>query len=240
MIKIASIHQPQPLPWMGLMNKILSSDVFVWYDTALYRTRHYHNRTKIKRDDRSVWLTLPVHGDTSTPIGEVGIADPKWKERFCKTIEHSYGKTAHFRDSWPRIEESIVSSPDTLSGANLSMLKGLLEVLGEADVEIVVASSLGVQEEDATERLVSLCKAVGASAYLSGRGGRNYMETERFDRAGIELLLQDFDFAEVTYEQKGQGFLPGLSVLDCLFNVGIAETRRLCKESWRPERKDSD
>ena len=98
----------------------------------------------------------------------------------------------------------------------------------------VRVGDLGGTSEEPTDRLVEACRAVGAKTYIAGKGGRNYLRTEAFEKAGIGVVWQQFDPASVPYPQTGPGFVPGLSVLDCLFNVGPEEAARLIRAAWAP------
>jgi hypothetical protein len=42
-----------------------------------------------------------------------------------------------------------------------------------------------------TERLLDICKYYGATEYLSGKSGRNYLDLKQFDEAGIKVSFQD-------------------------------------------------
>ena len=59
-----SIHQPNFLPWLGFFDKIKRSDAFVVFDNVQYPRGkgHFGNRNKIKIDNNSKWLTVPVEG----------------------------------------------------------------------------------------------------------------------------------------------------------------------------------
>jgi len=43
-----------------------------------------------------------------------------------------------------------------------------------------------------TQRLIDICRLVGADTYLSGAGGHKYLEQAEFEKAGIRLVFQDF------------------------------------------------
>jgi len=46
---IVSIHQPNYLPWMGLMHKILESDIFIVLDDVQFvRGKNFVTRIQIK------------------------------------------------------------------------------------------------------------------------------------------------------------------------------------------------
>ena len=92
-------------------------------------------------------------------------------------------------------------------------------------VVLVLASGLGVSGQK-SELVLNICQALGASAYYSGRTGSTYLDKAAFRRAGIEIVLQDFDHP--TYEQlftRECGFVPNLSAVDLLFNCGARGLR---------------
>ena len=65
---------------------------------------------------------------------------------------------------------------------------------------------------------MELCIKVGATTYLSGPFGRDYLDASAFEKAGIELLYHDYIHPK--YSQCFDGFEPYMSVIDLLFNHG--------------------
>ncbi|HEX6534238.1 MAG TPA: WbqC family protein [Gemmatimonadaceae bacterium] len=232
---IVAAHQPHFLPWLGYINKVASADVFVWLDTVQYRKNYFQNRTRIMgADGVERWLTLPVHAHLDTAIGDVTIADPRWRTKVERTIEQTYARAPHFAATWPALRDALRDAPDCLAGANLALFRVLLASLALDRVRLVEASTLGVDAEDPTDRLVALCRALGATRYIAGKGGRGYMRLEAFDAAGIEVVWQAFDPARATYPRAGGAEAAGLSVVDALFHVGPERTRAIALSAWRP------
>ena len=232
---IVSVHQPHFLPWLGYLNKVLRSDVFVWLDTVQYRKNYFQNRTVIRtRRGDELWLTLPVHAPFGTTIDRVTVTDPKWRDRLTKTVEQNYGRAPYFRVCWPVIARALEGASDALTDIDFRAFDGILRLLDARDVRVVHVKELGVTSEEPTERLVEACRAVGGKTYISGKGGKNYLRTEAFEKAGIGIAWQKFDPAGVPYPQTGPGFVAGLSVVDCLFNVGPEEAGRLIRGAWAP------
>jgi hypothetical protein len=93
-----------------------------------------------------------------------------------------------------------------------------MEIL-EINKPIIYMSSLGV-EGHKSKLLISICQAVGANAYLSGIGGRQYMDMAEFSTAGIDVFWQEFSYPTYTQVFPELGFLPNLSILDTLFCCG--------------------
>jgi hypothetical protein len=232
---ILSIHQPHFLPWMGYFNKVLQSEVFVWLHSVQYRKNYYQNRTKIKNvNEAPLWLTLPVHAKLGIPIDQVTLADPRWRERVSKTVTQCYCKAPYFDEVWEVINDAMTSSSDNLSDVNFRTFSAVLGLLRGEQVRVELASNLPASSPDPTLRLVELCTAAGGKTYIAGKGGHNYLRVEEFERAGIRVIWQDFVSDGVTYKQSGKVFVPGLSIVDCLFNVGPAAARELTLNAWKP------
>ena len=84
-------------------------------------------------------------------------------------------------------------------------------------VELITASEMGI-EGSGSGLLLELCRAAGASCYLSGPSGRNYLDEELFHRHSIAVRYHDFPHP--TYPQRFAPFVPNMSTVDLLFNMG--------------------
>ena len=73
---------------------------------------------------------------------------------------------------------------------------------------------------EATNRLINICKKLGAETYLSGPGGKKYIEVERFKEENINVTFQDFVHPVYPQLFEEKSFIPYLSVVDLLFNCG--------------------
>jgi hypothetical protein len=61
-----------------------------------------------------------------------------------------------------------------------------------------------------------------ADTYLSGLGGKEYLQEEKFTQAGIRLEYQQFTHPRYhqQFMAKVDDFIPYMSALDLLFNEG--------------------
>ncbi|WP_157224579.1 WbqC family protein [Natronococcus occultus] len=220
--RTVAIHQPNYLPWLGYFEKIRRSDVFVLLDDAEYSSDSWINRNRIKTPHGWTWLTVPVRG-SSRPIEDVEIVDDGWRETHRKSLQASYGGAAHYDEFGAFFAATYARSWESLCELNVHLVRQLADRL-ELDCEFVRASTL---EVDATgsERIVRLCEALAADRYYSGEGARSYNDPELFEDAGIVLEYQSFD--PPRYDQRFGEFLPNLSVVDPLLNVGAERTREL-------------
>lgn len=231
---IATAHQPHFLPWLGYVNKALNCDVFIWLDTVQFRKNYFQNRTRIiGTSGEEEWLTLPVHAPFESAIREVVVAGGRWRSKVIRTIEQAYGRAPYFARYWPALQAGLEQPGDALSELNLRLFEIVLQALGRRAARIVRAIDLDVDASDPTVRLVELCRAVGADTYLSGRGGRKYLDVAAFEKAGIEVVWQAFDSARAAYTRQDGRTASNLSVIDCLFHVGD-EAVEIARRAWSP------
>jgi hypothetical protein len=91
----------------------------------------------------------------------------------------------------------------------------------EIKTPIVSASDLNASGSQ-TELLVNLCRVVNATTYLSGPGGRRYMDLTLFDQANIEVRFQEFSSPQYPQVFPRVPFVPDLAVVDAIFSCGTA------------------
>ena len=88
---------------------------------------------------------------------------------------------------------------------NVALIRAVADRLG-ITTRLVLASELDVTGSS-TRLMVSLTRAVGGDVYLSGPTGREYLEPELFDAAGLELRYHEF--APFEYPQLHGEFAAG-------------------------------
>ena len=214
----ATIHQPQYFPYPGFFHKLSLSDVFVIMDDAQYDKR-FTNRNKIMATNGWTWLTVPINKDHKfSPNSQVEINnDLSWRDVHWKKIYHSYANTIYFK-KYEHFFKSIYEKEwQSLFELNFETLKKVIDFLG-INVKIIKSSELNVAGASTT-KLVNLCKAVGADTYVSGTGGRNYMDENLFGKNNIRLEYQNYT-AKPYPQRLAYSFTPDLSIIDMLVNVG--------------------
>jgi len=217
---VVAIHQPQYLPWLGYFDKIYRCDVFCLLDTVQYKKNEFQNRNRIKTTDGWQWLTVPVTYRFPQRIEEVGVNQTvDWQRKHLQALKTNYSKAPFFEIYFGRFEELYQHSYEFLVQVNVACIKSLMKLLG-LERKLVLASSLPVETEDPTLRLVEICKKLGGDFYLSGRDGANYMDIDMFAGHQIDILFQDFQHPQ--YPQCFGPFEPNMSVVDLLFNCGQA------------------
>jgi hypothetical protein len=226
---IVTIHQPEHLPWPGFFDKIRRAQEVVLLDSVQFEKNYFQNRNRIRGKDGPVWITVPVltKGRSTQTIAEVEIDNTQhWRKTAWRSLEMNYRKAPHFADYAPFFEEVYEQEWTKLADLNLCILKWMARQFG-IERTFRRSSELGC-EGSRTDLLLALCRKLGASAYLSGAHGKEYLELAKFEAAGIRVEFQEFRPRE--YKQLYDPFVPGLSAVDLLFNHGPAGAGLLAAE----------
>jgi hypothetical protein len=220
-----AIHQPHFLPWLGYLDRMARSDLFILLDHVQFERRNYQNRTQIRVDEEARWLTVPVvQLSQKEKIIDKRVDNPAietsrwWGPNAYQTLRYAYRKAPYFERYSPRIQQILETRYDKLVDLNQAMLDYLRECFA-IETPLVRSSELGI-EGQRSGLLLNLCKAAGAKTFLGGMGGsRHYLEQEAFAAAGVEVAWQEFQHPRYV-QCESATFIPGLTALDALFNCG--------------------
>lgn len=227
------VHQPEYLPWLGFFDKLARCDVYIVYDDAQYQHGGFHNRNRIRTSAGWEWLTVPImHGHPQT-LKDVKIHGAQWRVKQVNMIKTQYRKAPYFEEYYPLIEDALLFNHEMLIGLNLHLIRLIAGVLG-IDVRMIRSSEFPYGGAEKNEKLVSMCKFMGADIYLSGSGGRDYIKEELFNQSGVCVHWHSYEHP--SYRQVYGGFEPNLSVIDLLFNMG-PESKEIILGGGRVEEK---
>jgi len=219
-MKKIAILQSNYIPWKGYFDLIASVDEFVFYDDMQYTKNDWRNRNLIKTPQGPAWLTIPVRQESlAQSIRDTRIADQAWAGKHWKTMAQNYAKAAHFkeyRDFFAELYLERAGSP-WLSEINQSFIRAINGLLG---IDTVLRSSSEFTlAPGKSERLLALCRELGATGYLSGPAAKDYLDLGLFAEAGIKVEWMDYQ-GYPEYPQLFPPFAHGVSVVDLLFNTG--------------------
>lgn len=196
------------------------SDVFVIYDDVQYDKQGWRNRNRIKTGNGVQWVTVPVNSKLrECPlVNEVTIDNRiNWRKKHFHSIKQNYSKAPFYKEYINIVEEAYSREWQYLIDIDLYFIKKLANCLGMNNKKIVRSSSLDVRGER-IERLVTLCKIFKADVFYEGAAGKNYIDSKHFEEQGIRVEFQDYEHP--VYNQLHGDFVPYLSVIDLLFNLG--------------------
>jgi hypothetical protein len=215
-----SIHQPHYLPWIPYFRKIEQSDLFIFLDSVDFQKNGLQNRNQIRTEQGRQWLTVPIRQHFGQKINEVAIdTSTHWRGKHWEKLRHSYCKAASFNTYKNEFSKLLTQEWSELSRLNVYSTELMLNLL-EIETPTLKSSQLKSTGRS-SDLILNLCKEVGASRYISGSGGKQYLEPTTFENAGIEIIFLD-SIAPDTYPQPFPQveFLNDLSAIDILFNCG--------------------
>jgi hypothetical protein len=219
-----AIHQPQYLPWLPFFTKIEKCDLFILLDNVDFQKNGLQNRNQIKTPQGAHWLTVPVRQQLGQKIIDVRIDDSNnWRHKHWQTIQQYYGKAEVFGDYKKELAAIYASEWTSLNELNIKIISMFIRWM-QIRTPIVRSSQMKAKGT-ASSLILNLCLEVGATRYLSGAGGKNYLEPDAFQNAKVDIDYQPLVLPD-PYPQlfPNLGFNNHLSALDILLN---------CGQSWR-------
>jgi len=198
---------------------MMVADVFVIFDTVQFNPRHEENRARLRTAQGSEWLSVPIRQRNREQLIRDTMIDntQPWRRKAWGTIQRLYARTSGFDAHGPEIRAIIETPHATLLDLNHASWQPALRLLG-INCRFVCSSQLPVSG-NGPRLLLDICKHLGADTYLSGAFGREYLDGAEFAREGVEVLFHEYH--PLVYRQRHEDFVPFLSYLDVLFNIGL-------------------
>lgn len=216
---MAAIHQPHYLPWCGYLDKMDQADVFVILDTVPFSKGDWQNRNRLKTAQGWQWITVPVRHVSGQVLMDVEIENGRgdWRRKHRNALKTHYAATPFYEEVRDTLDPLWDREWARLAPLAEASTRGLVRLAG-ITTPIQLASELGTLPEEPDQRLIQICRAVGADIYLAGSAGLDYMEMSMWEASGIEVRFQRFEHP--VYPQPFGEFLAGMSSVDLLCNCG--------------------
>jgi len=230
---LLSGHQPEFWPWMGFFHKIYIADKFAIVDHINFQKKNYQDRIRIRtnHDGLFKWIHVPIQktGDIRfTPINEIMIDNQiNWKEEQLLLLKNSYQKAPYFNEVFKFINEIYDATYLKLADLNITIIKKLCEKM-DIQKQIFLTSEHNIHGQK-TELLVNMCKIFNCAGYISGETAKVYFDPLLFKN---NKLIHKFRITpRFEYDSFWKPFLPGMSILDCLFSTGFCKTEDIIKKT---------
>lgn len=218
-MKTLVVLQPGYLPWLGFFDQMHRCDVFVYYDDVQFDKHGWRNRNRIKTADGIQWLTVPVlhKGRGKQRVCEVGIDNRQpWGRKHIRALRQAYAAAPYLNLYLPEFEALLSRRWEHIADLDIAVTAAICRWLG-LERRIFRSSELDI-DGDRSARLLSLCLYFGAERYLSGDAAKSYLEVDLFNRNGVAVEWHDYHCP--AYPQLHGAFVPNLSIIDLLLNVG--------------------
>ena len=172
-MKIA-LHQPEHFPYMGFFQKMQSVDLFVILDDVQYSKGGWQNRNRfINKNDIQEFFTVQVEkGANKKLIKDVALVDGPWRKKVIKKIQQNFGF-----DLSPIYKEEKLLEMNMLS---IDWARSKLNI----NTKMIMSSELNITSTK-TQRILDICRSLGADEYVCGQGCLDpkygaYLDTSMF------------------------------------------------------------
>lgn len=222
---IVAAMQPYFFPYIGYFQLMQAADTFVFLDDVQYIQRGWVNRNRVRAGDRWIWLTRAVEkAPRELAIVQRRYVDsgPGCASDLRRRVDALYrGATSHA--SSIALLTSLFDSPErNVAHFNRRHIEVLAREL-EITTPCIDASEVAPRDDlRGQERIIDLCRKLGASTYINPIGGVCLYDEPSFQQAGIQLLFLRTKEAHVQLQPEPTH----LSIIDHLMHDGIDETAR--------------
>jgi hypothetical protein len=171
-------------PYTGYFRLLSETDLFLVYDCVQFPRRGFVHRNKLRlRNGNLDWLTLPLaHAPFDARINELFFRPD--------ATEYMAGEARRF----PAIDKLPPKIRAALMECHGDFVPYAVRLLVECckhlaiPVRIAYSSDLGIGPEfKARDRVLEICRLVGAKTYVNAPGGKGLYDPEVFKARGVEL-----------------------------------------------------
>lgn len=215
--KRLAIMQPYLFPYLGYFQVMHAVDEYVVYDDVNFIKGGWINRNNILMSgERKLFTIALTRSSPNRLINEINILDDF--KKFLKLLNNVYGR-APCKGPVMELIERICTNPDkNLARFAMASLQEIAEYLG-IRTRLIFSSDL---EKDrslpAQEKVLYICKRLGADCYINAIGGQALYDRTAFHSCGIELKF--LQTREIEYPQFHYAFVQHLSIIDVMmFNT---------------------
>lgn len=229
-MKVA-IMQPYFLPYIGYFQLIDVADAFVVYDNIKYTKKGWINRNRYLSGGTDALFSLPLKKDSDhLHVVQREISPDFAPRKLLNQLREAYRKAPYAEPVLLLLEAILVEEERNLFRFILGSIERTCAYLG-ISTPIVTSSTIDIDHGlQGQEKVIALCKALGAEAYVNPIGGTELYDGSSFASEGISLEFLRSN--GTTYPQLGQAFVPWLSIIDVMMFNSPEDALRMVKKDF--------
>ena len=226
-----AIMQPHYFPWPGYFNLISKVNKFVFLDDVQFSKNSWQSRNQILVNGEKKLITLPTKQSVlKTNINQKSIDfSVNWQIKQSKTMIQNYAKCNYIDDLKELVKFFNNLKFTNLSEFNIQLIKYISYKL-KIETSFMIASTFNIKKRR-TNRVVEILRILNAKEYLSPLGAKDYLQNDEFEKlTDTKLVINNYTCKP--YSQIGnQEFVPRLSIIDLIANLGWNAASNYVKES---------
>jgi hypothetical protein len=226
-LKVA-IMQPYFFPYLGYFQLMSAVDHFVIYDDAQYMKGGWVNRNRLLCNGKARWWTRPVERDDfRLSIMQRSYSDGQHAATLANQMNTYYSQAPHHVATAAFVSEILAMEERNVAIYNEMLLIAVARYLG-LRCTFSRASELNTGSTGGQEKVIQICRALGATHYINMIGGHSLYSRETFAEAHIDLAFLQPELTP--YGQFGAPFVAGLSIVDVLMFNDLPVVRAMCEQ----------
>lgn len=225
------IMQPYFMPYLGYFALIKHVDLFILFDTPQFIRHGWIERNKVlKPNGETLYIKVPLQKHSmDTQINKIVIKNTEdWKGKILAQLVPYKKKAPYYKEVIALLEDIFETETNSIVTLNFIALQKVCNYL-DIDTPIKIWSKMELKIEIVNapdEWALNICKAMGANGYYNPPGGKNFFDSNKYTKAGIDLRFLEIE--QTAYNQLGHDFVPYLSIIDVLmFNDKVKINRML-------------
>jgi hypothetical protein len=219
--------QPYFFPYLGYFQLAAASSVFVFLDDVTFIKGGWINRNRFLVQGQAHTFSVPLRGASSHRlIGDVTIAeDTDWRTRFLRLLEQSYARAPFRTDTLALVRSVLSSTHASIGSLAAASVKAVCAHVGVQPAWLSSREAHPAAGRKGSGRVLELCRALDANRYVNAPGGKALYSAAEFSAQGIELRF--LSPPSIRYNQFGQDFVAGLSIIDVMMFNSVTQVRAL-------------
>lgn len=213
-----AVRPPEYFPRLDYMALLQHVDHFILADTFRYRRKSFQSRSKLRNAQGWHWITIPLFGQPEgAPIHTVDIeTGGRWREKHWRSFMYNYRTTMYFEFFEETFKPFFEQSWERLGPCTCRSVELQAELYG-LSTTITRATSL----QGHPDTLSEIVAAVEEDTLL--------VPDPADDLSSAAPEVRQFAYEPPTYRQNFEGFEPGMSAADLVFNYGREAPRILAE-----------
>lgn len=221
------IMQPYFFPYIGYWQLMNAVDKYVIYDDVNFIKGGWINRNRILMNGQPQYFNVPMLGASPFKlINEIVVNnDARLIEKNLRILEGAYRKAPYYKEIYPLIQKILFCGKQNLAEYIEESFYVICDYL-DIETELIVSSSL---KKDCSlkgqDKVLDICKILGASEYYNAIGGQKLYSHANFQKQNINLYFLRTEATK--YKQFDNVFQENLSIIDVMMFNSQEEIREM-------------
>jgi len=221
--------QPYFFPYIGYFALINATDFWVVFDTPQF-IRHgwiERNRT-LKQDGGDQYIKVQlIKAPRETAIKDMKINNAvSWKDKIFAQLTLYKKKAPFYKQTVELLKEVLSYEGESIVELNIKCLETVCKYLQIPFTYSVFSQlDLNILVDSPDEWALEISKHYNADTYINPQNGINFFDTQKYNNAKIKLQFLSMKLTE--YQQIGNTYTPGLSILDVMMFNSPSEIKNM-------------